>query len=674
MYYLSHLFQQLGTNSLHIFWLPVGIWTAAALAGFIFLRIFGQKIPTAYHYHSRMALLYALAAGVISPLIFYFLPLKSISETGSTVKFIVIQAPISIVATTQTNSFFWSNPDFWIGAVTAAAGVLAVFALIKVAIEWLLLRSFAKNLRESDEKMLALLTERNRQMLLKNKSSIYLFFSDEIAVPCTFGLFKKRIIIPSFLQHDVENLNIAVRHELIHIKNHDFLMNLSIKIIRALFFFHPLVHRFYKGIETYREMYVDQQVLQDSAISQKRYAQLLFNLAPCIPIKPEKEFLISKSIETPAAVNMAVNTSTLKKRIQTMKNSTHKNPSFKISIMLMALSVLIITGLMACSDVSDNGITRSDVQKTQSKIARTTIHGSGFSASLPGSPLIVVDGKKMTTDKQRNIVSRIKPKYIKSIAVLKGDSAAEVYGKAGKNGVIKIKLNDEKKAFSDLLAHAPKSSDWSNPHKKKIFVAVGQMPKLKGGIVQLQKHVKYPESCINAGIQGRVTLQFVVNKQGMPTNIHVIKGIGGGCDQAAINVVKKYARFRPGRQRGQRVNVQYSLPIVFSLSGKSSVKQANVPKKGHVVGQDMEIRNLSFNNGKYSGTIYSKKTDKPLPGVNIVVMNPETGKATSMGAATDKNGNFTLNANKQPVIVKIMYTGYNSLKLDLSSSLSQSSR
>jgi TonB family protein len=666
------IINQLGTNSLPIFWLPVGIWTAAALTAFIFLRIFSQKIPAAYHYHSRMAMLYGLAAGVVGSLIFYFLPLKSVSETGSTVKFIVIQAPISVAAPDHTNHIFWYNPDFWIGVVTAAAGVLAVLALIKFAFEWFALRSFAKNLQESDEKMRALLTEKNREMLLKNKSSIYLFFSDEIAVPCTFGLFKKQIIIPDFLHYEAENLNIAVRHELIHIKNHDFLMNIIVKIIRALFFFHPLVHLFYKEIETYREMYVDQQVLQDSAISQKSYARLLFELVPRIPIKPEKEVLTSKSIETPAAVNMAVNPSTLKKRIQTMKNSTHKNPSFKISIMLMALSALIITGLMACSDVTDNGITQAEVQKTQSKIARTTIHGSGFSASLPGSPLIVVDGKKMTTDKQRNIISRIKPKYIKSIAVLKGDTAAEVYGKAGKNGVIKIQLIDKKKAFNDLLAHAPDSTDWANPHKKKIFIAVRQMPKLKGGYAGLQKKVKYPKSCYDAEIQGRVTLQFVVNKQGIPTNIHVIRGIGGGCDQAAIDAVKKYARFTPGKQRGKPVNVRMSLPIVFKLSGKSH--ENNAAKKAHIVGQDMEIQNLSLNNGKYSGTIYSKKTDKPLPGVNIVVMNPETGKATSTGAATDKNGNFTLNANKQPMIVKIMYTGYNSLKLDLSSSLPQSSR
>jgi TonB family protein len=98
-----------------------------------------------------------------------------------------------------------------------------------------------------------------------------------------------------------------------------------------------------------------------------------------------------------------------------------------------------------------------------------------------------------------------------------------------------------------------------------VFEAVGQMPKLKGGYAALQKHVQYPARCANAGIQGRVTVQFVVNKKGIPTKVHVTRGIGGGCDQAAVRAVKKYARFTPGRQRGKAVLVRMSLPIVFRL-------------------------------------------------------------------------------------------------------------
>jgi protein TonB len=119
--------------------------------------------------------------------------------------------------------------------------------------------------------------------------------------------------------------------------------------------------------------------------------------------------------------------------------------------------------------------------------------------------------------------------------------------------------------FNQPLPAAPEEQHSGTSTKEKIFQAVEQNPKLKGGLAELQKKVKYPESCRNANIQGRVTLQFVVDKKGIPENVHVIRGIGGGCDKAAIEAVKKYARFTPGRQRGEPVKVRYSLPILFRL-------------------------------------------------------------------------------------------------------------
>ncbi|NGP88410.1 energy transducer TonB [Fodinibius halophilus] len=97
-----------------------------------------------------------------------------------------------------------------------------------------------------------------------------------------------------------------------------------------------------------------------------------------------------------------------------------------------------------------------------------------------------------------------------------------------------------------------------------FFVAVENMPKLKGGLAGLQKQIEYPEMARKAGIEGRVIIQFVVTENGNVENPRVIRGIGGGCDKEALRVVKK-AEFQPGRQRGKPVRVQYSLPITFQL-------------------------------------------------------------------------------------------------------------
>lgn len=100
--------------------------------------------------------------------------------------------------------------------------------------------------------------------------------------------------------------------------------------------------------------------------------------------------------------------------------------------------------------------------------------------------------------------------------------------------------------------------------EEQFFIVVENMPQLIGGLGKLQSQVTYPEMARRAGIEGRVTIQFIVNERGQVENPRVIRGIGGGCDEEALTAVSK-ARFTPGLQRGRPVKVQYSLPIVFRL-------------------------------------------------------------------------------------------------------------
>lgn len=100
--------------------------------------------------------------------------------------------------------------------------------------------------------------------------------------------------------------------------------------------------------------------------------------------------------------------------------------------------------------------------------------------------------------------------------------------------------------------------------EEDFFVAVEQMPQLKGGLAGLQRKINYPEMARKAGIEGKVIIQFIVNEEGEVENPRVIRGIGGGADEEALRVVKE-AEFIPGRQRGRPVRVQYSLPITFRL-------------------------------------------------------------------------------------------------------------
>ncbi|MDZ7658356.1 energy transducer TonB [Fodinibius sp.] len=110
----------------------------------------------------------------------------------------------------------------------------------------------------------------------------------------------------------------------------------------------------------------------------------------------------------------------------------------------------------------------------------------------------------------------------------------------------------------------PEPEEPQQEEEEDFFVAVENMPELKGGLGALQQKINYPDMARKAGIEGRVIIQFIVNEKGEVENPRVIRGIGGGCDKEALRVVKQ-AEFEPGRQRGNPVRVQYSLPITFKL-------------------------------------------------------------------------------------------------------------
>jgi len=107
------------------------------------------------------------------------------------------------------------------------------------------------------------------------------------------------------------------------------------------------------------------------------------------------------------------------------------------------------------------------------------------------------------------------------------------------------------------------------PQHAEIFTVVEEQPGYPGGeearIAYLQQNIKYPEEAKELGIQGKVFVTFVVEVDGSITDVRVLRGIGGGCDEEAIRVVKSMPRWVPGKQRGVPVRVQFNLPIKFTL-------------------------------------------------------------------------------------------------------------
>ena len=106
--------------------------------------------------------------------------------------------------------------------------------------------------------------------------------------------------------------------------------------------------------------------------------------------------------------------------------------------------------------------------------------------------------------------------------------------------------------------------------KEKEFTIVEQNPEFVGGNAAmaefLQKNLRYPSAASSAGIQGRVFVQFTVGSDGKIENVQPIKGIGFGCDEEAVRVIKLMKDWKPGKQGGVPVRVRFTLPIMFQMN------------------------------------------------------------------------------------------------------------
>ena len=106
--------------------------------------------------------------------------------------------------------------------------------------------------------------------------------------------------------------------------------------------------------------------------------------------------------------------------------------------------------------------------------------------------------------------------------------------------------------------------------EEEIFQIVEEMPSYPGGAEALYEYlndnIRYPIVALESGISGRVYVQFVVEKDGSVSDVKVLRGIGGGCDEEAIRVVEKMPKWNPGKQRGRAVRVLYMVPINFTLN------------------------------------------------------------------------------------------------------------
>ena len=190
-----------------------------------------------------------------------------------------------------------------------------------------------------------------------------------------------------------------------------------------------------------------------------------------------------------------------------------------------------------------------------------------------------VKQKKVEVEPER-VVERVKSSIKFTAPVIKKDEEVkpdeelktqeELMSTKTAIGTFDVKGNDD--ANGEILKAKDVIAEPEPPkheEENKVFDIVEQLPLFPGGPAALMKYLsentKYPVVAQENGVQGRVTVQFVVEKDGSISDVHVLRGVDPSLDKEAVRVVKSMPRWTPGKQNGITVRVNYRVPVLFRL-------------------------------------------------------------------------------------------------------------
>ena len=237
------------------------------------------------------------------------------------------------------------------------------------------------------------------------------------------------------------------------------------------------------------------------------------------------------------------------------------------SILIVALAALLLfIGLSIQKMVEAN----RTVENTQA-IELSALEQKKKEAKVEKKEVVKVEPEKVV-EKVKSSIKFTAP-VIKKDNEVKDDEEIDLQKVENTNttiGAFDVQGNDEVggevlKAKEEIAQPEPPKHEEEN----KGFDVVEQMPSFPGGMPALMQwlsqNIKYPVIAAENGVQGRVIVQFVVEKDGSVTDVHVAKSVDPSLDKEATRVVKAMPKWNPGKQNGSAVRVKYTVPVMFKL-------------------------------------------------------------------------------------------------------------
>ena len=373
-----------------------------------------------------------------------------------------------------------------------------------------------------------------------------------------------------------------MRHEMSHISHHHSWDILFAEVMMILQWFNPFIYLYKKELQSLHEYMADRDVVA-TGVDKKNYMMLILQQCTAVDFS-----------------GMSNNFSLIltKKRIKMItRNEKAKGLWWRLLATLPVLAVLLIanTKVTAQEKKTENVFTVQfgdfelfNDDGTQMQLKDTVIYYEDgtytkFESTEAVDPF-TGELRKTFTVKNYTAEGTPNPNIDFTIREVEkhGDTMMYSMDPFTISGDIVNKLKNKIMTDEDIDVEVTEVGCVDND---TVYNIVEQMPEFPGkekAMMEFVTHnIHYPEEAKEKGIEGRVFVGFVVEKDGSINEVKVLKGIGHGCDEEAVRVVKSMPKWKPGMQKGKPVRVHYQMPFFFKLSDnqpKQPVKKSSVSK------------------------------------------------------------------------------------------------
>ena len=368
-----------------------------------------------------------------------------------------------------------------------------------------------------------------------------------------------------------------VRHERSHIAHHHSADILFVELMMILQWFNPFIYRYKKELQSLHEYQADRDVVA-TGVDKRNYMMLILQQCTAADFS-----------------GMSNNFSLIltKKRIKMItRNEKAKGLWWRLLATLPVLAILMIANTKVTAQEQKSDDKLFTVEFGQFEI----FDDDGFPMQLRDTVMYNDDGsyfKFEISDAPDPISGEMRKKITMTSFNADGTPSnnfkineVERHGDTTTYSIDPFTISADK--FNKFKITSGEDINVKVKHAKNdsIYQIVDQMPEFPGGTEALLKfvanNVKYPEKAKDEEISGRVFISFVIEKDGSVSNVEVKRGIGGGCDEEAVRVIKSLPNWKPGIKDGKPVRVSYMMPINFKLTDDTPTKsvkktEANKP-------------------------------------------------------------------------------------------------